>query len=103
MSRVLLDQLLGEIESNKTRVQPRTALEYIQAVYRGEIEADPWRFRAANAALPFESPKLAVIGHIGEDGTFAERLDRALTRSGHNPPKAPPKLITYRPARGDDV
>ena len=50
------------------------------------------------ACLPFEEPKLAVIGHIADDGSFAERLDRALTRSGHNPAKPAPKLITYRPA-----
>jgi hypothetical protein len=29
MARELLDQLLGEIEISKTRMQPRTALEYV--------------------------------------------------------------------------
>jgi hypothetical protein len=53
MARELLDQLLGEIEISKTRMQPRSALEYVQAVYRGEIEPDHWRMRAAALALPF--------------------------------------------------
>ena len=66
--------------------------------YRGEIELTPAQRRSAMACLPFEEPKLAVIGHIADDGSFAERLDRALTRSGHNPAKPAPKLITYRPA-----
>jgi ActR/RegA family two-component response regulator len=33
-------------------------------------------------AIPFESPKLAVIAQVADDGLFAERLERALTRSG---------------------
>ena len=80
-----------------------TSLDFLQKVYRGRMQPISRRMRAAALALPFESPKLAVIGHIADDGSFAERLDRALTRSGHNSPKAPPKLISYRPARGDDV
>jgi hypothetical protein len=61
MARELLDQLLGEIEVSKTRVQPRNALEYVQAVYRGEIEADPWRMRAAIAALPFAGVQILYV------------------------------------------
>jgi hypothetical protein len=48
----------------------------------------------AALVIPFESPKLAVIGHVAENGSFAERLDRALSRSGvkvieHRPEPAP--------------
>jgi hypothetical protein len=35
----------------------------------------------AKEALPYEYPRLEMISHIAEDGTFAERLERALTRS----------------------
>jgi hypothetical protein len=41
--------------------------------------------------LPYEYPRLAVIGHVGDDGSFAERLERALTRSGV-------RLIEHHPA-----
>jgi hypothetical protein len=53
---------------------------YLQRVYRGRIEADHWRLKAAIEALPFERPKLAVIAQIGGDD-FAERLTRAIERS----------------------
>jgi len=40
--------------------------------------------RAAALAIAYESPKLAVTAHIAED-SFAERLERALARSGMTP------------------
>lgn len=61
----------------------------------GDIEPDPWRFRAAVAALPFESPKLAVTAHITDDN-FAERLERALARSRS-------KVIDHRRADATEV
>jgi hypothetical protein len=48
----------------KARIKPGNALDYLQAIYRGEIEADPWRVRAAALALPFECPKLAVTAYV---------------------------------------
>lgn len=60
---------------------PRNALEYVQDVYKGRRSIDPWRFRAAVAALPFESPKLSASAIVSRDD-FAAMLDRALERSG---------------------
>ena len=31
--------------------EPRNALDYLQDVYRGRRQADPWRMRAAMAAI----------------------------------------------------
>jgi hypothetical protein len=89
-----MDELI-DLRSMQTVVgndsEPANALEYLQDIYRGRRVFDPQRVRAAALALPFESSKLAVTAHIGEDGTFAERLDRALMRSGV-------RVIEHRPA-----
>ena len=74
-------------------VVPASALEYLQAIYRNPSEPDGRRMRAAMAALPFESPKLAVMATSnlsGED--FASMLERAIQRS-----REPQRVIEHRP------
>ena len=62
--------------------EPRNALEYVQDVYRGRRIADPWRMRAAIAALQFETPRLGVIATTNiNERDFAALLDRAIERS----------------------
>jgi sulfite reductase beta subunit-like hemoprotein len=60
------------------------ALTYLQMVYRG-IQAEGPRMRAAMACLPFETPKLSVVASINDPSAFAERLERAIQRSGIRP------------------
>jgi hypothetical protein len=76
------------------------SLDFLQKIYRSRMQPISRRMRAAALALPHETPKLSVVAAIADDGSFAERLDRALTRSGMAKPVSPPKLITYRPAGG---
>jgi len=64
--------------------EPSSALEYLQDIYKGRRVFDPQRVRAAALEIAYESPKLAVTAHIAED-SFAERLERALARSGMTP------------------
>jgi hypothetical protein len=68
--------------------EPSSALDYLQDVYRGRRVAEHSRMRAAMAALPFESLKLAVIATNSMSGDrFAELLDRAIARSKARYPK----------------
>jgi hypothetical protein len=58
------------------------ALRYLQLVYRGQVQAEGPRMRAAMACLPFETPKLSVVASIHDPQGFADRLERAIERSG---------------------
>ena len=72
------------------------ALGFLRAVYLNPSLPLPIRMRAAEAALPFEKPKLAVTAHIDPGGDWAERLGRAVERSNaarlieHAPAPPPP-------------
>ena len=71
-------QATGEVQREE---EPESALEYLQDIYKGRRQADHVRIRCASLALPFESPKLSVVGVTRDDGTFAAQLDRAIARS----------------------
>jgi hypothetical protein len=60
------------------------ALKYLQAVYRGQIQAEGPRMRAAIACLPFETPRLSIMANI-DSKDFALRLEEAIKRSGIDP------------------
>jgi hypothetical protein len=80
-------EVLDRIEAKQreqllTEPPPRNALEYVQDVYKGRRIADPWRMRAAIAALQFETPRLGVIATTSiNDADFAALLDKAIERS----------------------
>jgi hypothetical protein len=78
---------LDQIEQEVVQVEPLDldALTYLQMVYRGQIQAEGPRMRAAMACLPFETPKLSVVASIHDPAGFAERLERAIERSGVRP------------------
>jgi hypothetical protein len=79
-------EVLDKIEARRAQCdaesEPRNALDYLQDVYRGRRQAEPWRMRAAIAALQFETPRLGVIATTNLNGAdFAALLDRAIERS----------------------
>jgi hypothetical protein len=56
------------------------ALGYLQSIYRNPLEPTSLRMRAAMAAIPFETPKLAVTTSLSNEN-FSALLDRAIARS----------------------
>jgi hypothetical protein len=73
-----------------------TALPLLQMAYRGQVQLTPQQMRAAIEALPFEVPKLGVTANVTVDGSFAERLERALERSSSPVPRLNgPKTVEH--------
>src|SRR5262245_33450968 len=58
-----------------------TSLDFLQAIYRDPNQPMQRRMRAAQAAIPFEHPKLAVVAQIGGSEDLAERMMRAIAES----------------------
>jgi hypothetical protein len=69
-------------ERDELELSPNaTSLEFLQACYRNSALPLSTRMRAAVAALQFEHPKLSAAAVVHDDGTFAQRLEKALLRS----------------------
>jgi EAL domain-containing protein (putative c-di-GMP-specific phosphodiesterase class I) len=58
-----------------------SAHDLLRLVYQGKVKLTSQQLRAAEAALPYESPKLSAVGFIRDAETFATRLERAISRS----------------------
>jgi hypothetical protein len=77
------------------------SIDLLRAVYRNPSIPLPVRMRAAIAALPHETPKLAVMGLVNEQ-SFAEILDRRLKRmaeleNGNPQPQPQTRMIEAQP------
>jgi hypothetical protein len=57
-----------------------TALELLQAIYKNPAMPLQTRMRAAKEALPYESPKLAVVATVSTTN-FMEIIDRRMKRA----------------------
>jgi hypothetical protein len=62
-----------------------TSLDFLRAVYMNAELPLSVRMRAAGMAIPYEYPKLSVVASVNDPTAFAERLERAIQRSGVRP------------------
>lgn len=75
--------------------------DFLTSVWKNPRAPFNARKRAAEMCVAYDRPKLAVTENITIDGTFADRLERALMRS--RDPNARNRLIELNPAHGDDA
>ena len=91
-----LDALLDQIEA-KQKMEGQiqlstnaTSLEFLQAIYRDPLQPIQRRMRAAQAAIAYEHPRLAVVARVREED-LADRMRRAI--------EATAKVINARPTQ----
>jgi hypothetical protein len=72
LDRLEAEQAIGEVED---------AYELHRKVYQNIGLPLATRMRAAQIAIEYERPRLAVTGIFDARGDFAERLERAVERS----------------------
>jgi hypothetical protein len=77
----VLDRIEAQRAQRDAAIIGPNALALLQAVYRDPDVPLNVRIRCAVEALPFESPKLSATA-ILSDADFAQRLERAILRSG---------------------
>src|SRR5262249_37552373 len=67
-----------------------SSLEFLQAIYRDPHQPIQRRMRAAQAAIAYEHPRLAVVARVREED-LADRMLRAIEATG--------KVINSRPVQ----
>jgi hypothetical protein len=76
----------------------KDALTFLKAVYQHPKVPLSVRMRAAQAALPFEVPKLGITAVISNQEDFAAMLDRRLARAREIGILPRPKAIEHHPS-----
>ena len=99
MTEPLLDLQPMKLHDESQGVFEGDAHALLVATYQGKYVPSHQQLRAAALALPFESPKLSVVGVTRDDGTFAAQLEKAITRSREG--KVTLELQANPPAAGD--
>jgi hypothetical protein len=77
----VLDRIEAQRSQRDAAIIGPSALTFLQAVYRDPDVPLSVRIKCAVEALPYETPKLSATA-ILSDEDFAQRLERAILRSG---------------------
>jgi hypothetical protein len=97
MMLATVDAALAELEEEPEVPEGETSLQLLQAIYKDKKQPLNVRVRCAIEALPFEVPKLSATAIAMDGQSFAEALERAISRSqkplpllnGPSPPELP--------------
>jgi hypothetical protein len=98
---LLPDLSIGEApsagEAPDVKLAPKaTSLDFLRAVYLNAELPLSVRMRAAGLAIPYELPRLSVVASINDPASFADRLERAIERSGVRPLMLEAKVIEHQ-------
>ena len=94
-----VDAALRELEEELDGPEGETSLQLLQNVYRDRKQPLSVRVRCAVEALQHEYPRVSAVAVTSMSGqSFAEALDRAISRSGIKPLPAP-KVIEAEPVQ----
>jgi hypothetical protein len=70
-------------------------MQLADKVVRGKVQLSPQQQRMLIEMLPYIAPKLSATANVTVDGSFAERLERAIERSSSPPQLNGPKTIEH--------
>lgn len=77
----------GRKPKQPTPTKHNDPLDFLRAVWKGELQASPNQVKAASAALPFIHPRQ------GDGGKKGKKQEAAEKAAGRFTPAAPPRLV----------
>jgi hypothetical protein len=78
-------------------------MQLADRVVRGKVQLSQQQMRMLIEMLPYIAPKLSATANVTVDGSFAQRLERAIERSQGPPPQLNGKTIEHEPQEHEEL